>query len=120
LQRLAFLVGSVDVREGMLDNQARAQNTANDVLGIPFDGFRRVIRCAGDEYKATRGMFEDVADAVRNVDSLLDTIHTQMAAALEKAVFDNLRAETASRPARFRLGGFEIEIEALSDGLAAA
>jgi HD-like signal output (HDOD) protein len=121
LQRLAFLVGAIDTSDpDAIPNQRAAQYEAHDLLGLKPEAFRRSLRHAGEEYQATRGLFDDVADAVSNVDMLLGRVHEQMAAALESAVVAHMRTEQETGPARFRLGGVDIEIEALADGLAAA
>lgn len=124
MQRIAYYVGTVDLRpeEAMARQQAPLPSLAFRVLGFTPDDLTKAVQRATGEYQATKEIFSQVAEQLPNVESLAVRVHNELLAATEQLLVSSMTPPEAPEThglARFRLGGYHVEIEALEDGYAA-
>ncbi|MCC6677722.1 MAG: HDOD domain-containing protein [Phycisphaerales bacterium] len=124
MQRIAYYVGTVDLRaeDALARQQTPMPSLAFRVLGFSPDQLTSAVERASAEYQATIDIFTQVAEKLPSQESLSQRVHNELIAATEQLIVGSIMpppvAETPSL-AKFRLGGYDIEIETLSDGYAA-
>lgn len=123
MQRIAYYAGTLDLRaEDALARQSSPMPAlAFRVLGFTPDQLSLAVQRASAEYQATIDIFTQVAEKLPDQESLSLRVHNELLSATEQLMVTAAAPPVAETPrlARFRLGGYEIEIEALHDGYAA-
>lgn len=117
LTRVAQYVGAVQLGE---DNLPRSSVPlaimASDVLGLGSVEVSRVMQNARDEYRATIGMFEGVAEPMRDLDRVFESVQAQLIETLDHHIAISVRADQGLKAGRFSIAGLTIEVESGQHG----
>ncbi|QOI99263.1 MAG: HDOD domain-containing protein [Phycisphaeraceae bacterium] len=122
LHRVVYYAGAVDLKDRATPERETAPSPglASRHLGLAEPELLSVIEKATSEYVAVQGVFAGVCDPLDDPESLAERVHLRMVRVLDDLIERTL-ASGASPPAeRFRLGGYQIEIQGDGIGMAAA
>lgn len=122
LQRVAFYVGSLTLRDGGAVPAGSVPNraTAERVLGVTPERLRELVGKAMLEYSAILDLFGDVADSIENMDQLAERAHIELVETVDGFVRRCVQSEQASVPESLMVGDNRVEIEHTHDGACVA
>jgi HD-like signal output (HDOD) protein len=116
LHRIAYVVGlmELDTRAAM-DGKAAPQvsgagTTAQRLLGISESESVAFLRRAALEYTAAIEMFTDVAEAITDVEGLVERVHVGLVKAIDESVETSIARQEGATPERLVLDGQSIEL----------
>lgn len=104
LHRIAHAVSALRVASGPKDGDAVRHESTLRVPGLTDTELDAIILESGREYKATIDVFRDVADELRQLDALLESVQEQLNGALEATVIASLQ-QLGEVSGEFQIGG---------------
>jgi HD-like signal output (HDOD) protein len=117
LQRLAYYTGAVQLSPAGVPTQGTPlASIAGRLFEINSTDLGGVITKATAEYRATIGMFSDVADTVADLDAVADAVHLQIVELMDQQMSRALHAETRGGPQQLEVAGQHVKIEPGRDG----
>lgn len=119
LHRVAYYVGAVDLEEGSdLPAEAVPMPTiAMSLLGVDSARLAESIQRACREYRIIVSAFSEVADALRDIESLGERVHVELIEAMERSLLDvAVSGEIVETGSQFSVNGHAVAIEPGGDG----
>lgn len=121
MQRIAHYAGAIDLRTPPPAEDAPLPAVAFRVLGFTEDQLSDAVRRATLEYQTTVDVFGQVAEKVPDQDTLSQRVHNELLTATENLLITPVGpgpGDGITSAHRFRLGGYEVEVESVEDGYA--
>jgi HD-like signal output (HDOD) protein len=118
LQRLAYYVGAIQLDDASNQPQTRAPLTsiADRLFEIGAGELEGVVKSANREYSQTAAIFDDVGDAMGDVENVADMVQNQLVQIMDEQLERTVKAESRGGPERLRICGTDIEVEPARNG----
>lgn len=113
LQRLAYYAGAIQLGASRPtpEHDTPLPSIADRLFEIAPSDLEQVVRAANTEYAGTAGLFEEIADAVTDVDSVVDQVQSQLLEIMDEQLERTVRAESRGGPERLAISGQQLEVE---------
>lgn len=113
LHRIAYYVGAMELDQttNMPEQKLPLPMIAERVLGLNTDQLTKITNKACGEYRAASALFAEVASSIADIEAIAARAHGRLVSANDEQIAESLRGDVKQVPARFKLGGADVEVE---------